>query len=222
MPLLGNLVSYFLDLSKFPGGTQQDASECATFLLGCLDNAQDLRSSVFGSGADAAVDDQILCTVSPDAQVAAAAGKVNVAGMLMLSLTGDAAIAAPSPALMLRVENTYELGGVRHSVTARADWGTAEFEVTVAGTEDSATYRVASLVAHEAAGNVSADQRTRSGHCVTFARSDDTWFEMNDNKVTRLSEPPEYFPYLVFCASTRAGDWSAKRRGQTPAPCWIS
>ena len=106
MPLLGKLVSYFLYLSRFPGGTQQDAAECLTFLLGCLDNAQDLRDRVFGSGAGVAVDDQILCEVSPEAQVAAQAGKVNVAGMLMVSLTGDCAIATASPALMLRVGNT--------------------------------------------------------------------------------------------------------------------
>ena len=91
VPLLGKLVSYFLHHSKYPGGTQQDASECATFLLGCLDNAQLLSTRVFGSGAAAVVEDQILCEVSPDAQVATAADKVDVAGMLMLSLTGGRA-----------------------------------------------------------------------------------------------------------------------------------
>eukprot|EP00959_Pyramimonas_sp_CCMP1952_P323783 6776506-Pyramimonas_sp.AAC.1 len=99
---------------------------------------------------------------------------------------------------MLRVENTCELGGVRHSVTARADWGAAELEVTVAGTEDTATHRVASFEAHEAEGDVSADQRTQSGHCVAFVHSDDDWFKMNDDKVIRLSEPPDHFPCLVL------------------------
>lgn len=85
--------------------------------------------------------------------------------LLASSLTGDQAIAAAVPALVVRVENIYESGGAFFSVDASAAWSADPFELTVRDAPDRRPrYAVAGYVAHINDAAVGAKQRMRSGH----------------------------------------------------------
>ena len=119
--------------------------------------------------------------------------------LLVSSLTGDRAIAEAASALVVRVENIYEAGGEYFAVDARAGWSSEPFAVSVRDDPDQCPhYVVAAYVAHIRSSGVGGLQRMSSGHYISYVRCGNTWFEMDDAKVTALTEPPTRFPYLVF------------------------
>ena len=70
--------------------------------------------------------------------------------LLVTSLTGDNAIAAAVPALVVRVENIYEAGDQYFAVDANADWSGGPVELSVRDASDRRPqYDVAGFVAHE-------------------------------------------------------------------------
>ena len=133
------------------------------------------------------------------AQVASEAAPVPINSLLTTSLTGDQAIAESVPALVARVENIYESGGEYFAVDARADWTGFPIELTVREAPNAhPQYNVAGFVAHISDPSAEARQRMRSGHYVAYVQCNGNWFELDDSRVTALSDPPARFPYLVF------------------------
>jgi hypothetical protein len=137
------------------------------------------------------------------AQVSSAAPPVHVRTLLVGSLTGDQAIAEAVPALVVRVENLYETGGEYYTVDAGANWAGAPFELSVRDAPDRRPhYDVAGFVAHISDPGADARRRMRSGHYIAYVHCEGCWFELDDSKITALSEPPTRFPYLVFLMRT--------------------
>ena len=137
------------------------------------------------------------------AQVSSAAPPVHVRTLLVGSLTGDQAIAEAVPALVVRVENLYEAGGEYYTVDAGANWAGAPFELSVRDAPDRRPhYEVAGFVAHVSDPGADARRRMRSGHYIAYVHCEGCWFELDDSKITALSEPPTRFPYLVFLVRT--------------------
>ena len=123
--------------------------------------------------------------------------------LLASSLTGDQAIAAAVPALVVRVENIYESGGAFFSVDASAAWSADPFELTVRDAPDRRPrYAVAGYVAHINDAAVGAKQRMRSGHYVAYVHCGGDWFQLDDSRIVALDTPPTRFPYLVFLVRT--------------------
>ena len=123
--------------------------------------------------------------------------------LLAPSLTGDQAIAAAVPALVVRVENIYESGGAFFSVDASAAWSGDPFELTVRDAPDRRPrYAVAGYVAHINDAAVGAKQRMRSGHYVAYVHCEGHWFEVDDSRIVALDASPTRFPYLVFLVRT--------------------
>ena len=133
------------------------------------------------------------------AQVSHDAPPVDMQNLLMTSLTGDNAIAASVPALVIRVENIYEAGEQYFAVDASADWSGGPIELSVRDAPDRRPqYAVAGFVAHESDAAVDGRRRMRSGHYIAYVQCEGSWFELNDSQITALGEPPKRFPYLVF------------------------
>ncbi len=71
------------------------------------------------------------CPADESAQVSRAAGMVDMAGLLMSTLTGEQATAEAAAGLAVRVDNVYEVEGAYFSVDAQADWSRTNFGITV-------------------------------------------------------------------------------------------
>ena len=105
MPL--TLVQQVLRQAHFPGGTQQDAAECLMHLLQSVDQGN-MQRRVCGAFAAMSVENMIHCPAAAEAQVSRDAPPVAMGNLLMGALTDEHAIQAAPPALVIRVENTYE------------------------------------------------------------------------------------------------------------------
>jgi len=164
----------------------------------------EMQRRVCGANAAASVESMLLCPADESAQVSRASGVVDMAALVMSTLTGEQAIAEATSALVVRIDNVYEVEGEFFSVDARADWSRTTFGITVMDAPDSAPqYTVAAYVAHTADKDVSGSQRMRGGHYVAYVLSGGAWFEFDDEVVRRLEVPPTRFPYLLFLC--RAG-----------------
>jgi len=198
LPHLADWLARFLAHSAFTGGAQEDAAECLMHILMAVDGG-DMQRRVCGANAAVSVESMLLCPADESAQVSRASGVVDMAALVMSTLTGEQAIAEAAAALVLRIDNVYEVEGEFFSVDARADWSRTAFGVTVR--DDPGVlpeYTVAAYVAHVADDQVSGAQRMRGGHYVAYVLSDGSWFEFDDAVVRRLAAPPSRFPYLVF------------------------
>ena len=197
VPLSG-VVGQILRHSGFPGGVQQDAAECLMHILLAVDGGR-MQQRVCGAYAVASVENMILCSAAAEAQVSREAHAVQMSDLLVASLTGDSALREHPPAVLVRVENTYEQHGQHFSVDARAAWNTSSLPLTLLDQPGvSMPYDVAGYVAHIHNGDADAMQRMKSGHYIALVCAQGVWYEINDAIVTRLHSPPSHFPYIVF------------------------
>ena len=159
----------------------------------------EMQRRVCGANAAASLEGMLLCPADESAQVSRASGVVDMAALVMSTLTGEQAIAEATSALVVRVDNVYEVEGEFFSVDARADWSRTTFGVIVRDAPDSVPQcTVAAYVAHLAGEDVSGSQRMRGGHYVAYVLSGGAWFEFDDEVVRSLEVPPTRFPYLLF------------------------
>ena len=96
-------------------------------LFQCIDGGR-MQERICGAYAAMSVDGMIMCSAEDEAKVGRDAPPVSMANLLLTSLTGGQAIQAAPPALVIRVENIYDLGGQDYfAVDARADWSIDEW-----------------------------------------------------------------------------------------------
>ena len=74
---------------------------------------------------------------------------------------------------------------------AEADWSRTSFGITVRDAPQAVPeYTVAMYVAHVAGDQADGLQRVRGGRYVAYVRCGDTWFELDDQDVRLLADPP--------------------------------
>ena len=54
----------------------------------------------------------------------------------------------------------------------------------------------------------------QSGHYISYLLAEETWYEADDSKLSRLAAPPTAFPYLVFLTKE-----STAARGKRTRDC---
>ena len=213
-------VQQLLRHSGFAGGVQQDAAECLMHLLQAVDEGR-MQRRVCGSYAAASLDGMILCRTVTEAHISSQAPAVSMANMLVGCLTDDQAMQEDPPALVIRVENIYELDGQYFAVDASADWTVATLELGVLDRPDATiSYSVAGFISHVHSGEVEAARRMKAGHYIAYLHVGSTWFEANDAHITQLEAPPIAFPYLVFLTRARHKRILGKQ-GITSDPCMV-
>ena len=116
------LFDYAPDLSA---GRQNDAQECLSTLF-C---ATGMHGRLCPNVASVQHEGVVLCELSADARISARAAPIDFDRILVESLTGDRAIAAPPELLAVRVENIYEEGGGAYFVDARVTWPAAALDL---------------------------------------------------------------------------------------------
>jgi hypothetical protein len=148
MPSLGAWIAQVNEQAAFDGGRQQDAAECLMHILLSVDQGR-MQQRVCGANAAAAVASMVMCAAQDAAQISRDAPPINIAELLVASLTDDQAIASVCEALIVRVENIYEAGDEYFSVDAQADWSNISIPLSLRNRPNvQATYRVAGFVAH--------------------------------------------------------------------------
>ena len=200
-PLVALVRQLLLQPPGFRPGRQQDAAECLMRILECADHGG-VRRRVCGACAATSVEGMVHCCAAEEAQVGRGAPPVSMAAMLQASLTGEQALREASEAVVLRVENMYEQDGHIFAVDVRADWRDTVFPVSVLD-GGAVAYEVAALVQHRGTSGAPALQRMRGGHYVAYVNKSGRWFELDDDVVAELPEPPDVYPYLVFLARAR-------------------
>ena len=198
-------------------GRQQDAVMCLMRILECAGQGG-VRRRVCGACAATSVEGMVHCCAAEEAQVGRGAPPVSMAAMPQASLAGEQALREASEAVVLRVENTYAQDGHIFAVDVRADWRGAVFPVSVLD-GGAAPYEVAAFVQHRGTSGAPALQRMRGGHCVAYANTSGRWFELDDDVVAELPEPPDVYPHLVFLARVRPRR-SIRMGGKRRAPPW--
>ena len=178
-------------------GRQHDAAECLRQLL----RYTQLGTRLCDSRADA-VDDSVLLCYTPEAvQVSQKAAAIDMRSLLLEATTGDQALRRAPQVLTLRIENTYEMGGDAFWVDARVAWPGGPITITTLdGTEPHIDYEVQAYLVHRRAEDVSVSVGMRSGHYIAYFKHGNAWYLADDERVTRLTEPPKEFPYVVFLA----------------------
>ena len=215
-PHLAAWVEKLLAHTSFVGGAQEDAAKCLMHILMAVDQGH-MQRRVCGANAVSSVENMLLCPADESAQVSRAAGVVDMAALLMTTWTGDQAIAEAADALVVRLDNVYEVDGAYFSVDAEADWSRTNFGITVRNAPQAVPeYSVAGYVAHIGGDQVDGLQRMRGGHYVAYVRSGDTWFELDDQHVRLLPSPPKRFPYLLFLTRMERVDARRRVRGKRP------
>ena len=200
-----NVINEMCRHAGFALGRQQDAAECLRQLL-CY---SPVLGSLCDSGA-AAVDGSVLLCYTPDAaRVARAASAVDMQALLLEATTGETALERSPDALMLRIENTYEEGGELFWVDALAKWPDGPYPITTKeAVQAQRDYDVQAYLVHRHDAGADVSSGVRSGHYVAYFKCDDAWYRADDEQVSRLSDPPTEFPYVVFLTrSDRKGGW---------------
>ena len=118
--------------------------------------------------------------------------------------------------VVVRIENTYEQGGVASWVDARVAWSNGLCTLTLAnGVEQCVDYNVQAYLVHRHGAGVAVARGMQSGHYVAYFKLGGVWYLADDSRVTRLTEAPIEFPYIVLlarCDRARGAHMAAMRK----------